>query len=94
MAEPPSDAEPVKLKDACPLPGTTRRLDGALGADASGMLDEVAETIPSPALVTAISWYLGELAPLSPEIVIGEVVLPAEVQLDQVDPLSIVERYL
>jgi hypothetical protein len=84
----------VKLKDACPLPGTTSRPDGALGADASGILDEVAETTPSPALVTAISWYLGELAPLSPEIVIGEVVLPAEVQLDQVAPLSVVERYL
>jgi hypothetical protein len=94
MAEPPSDVEPVKLKDACPLPGTTSRPDGALGADASGILDEVAETTPSPALVTAISWYLGELAPLSPEIVIGEVVLPAEVQLDQLAPLSVVERYL
>ena len=84
----------VTLRAIEPFPPVAEFKVGAPGGVASGILDEVAETTPSPALVTAISWYLGELGPLSPEIVIGEVVLPAEVQLDQVAPLSIVERYL
>jgi hypothetical protein len=47
-----------------PSPGVATRLVGAPGGVASGMLAEVDETIPSPALVTAKIWYLGEVEPV------------------------------
>jgi hypothetical protein len=47
-----------------PSPGVATRFVGAPGGVASGMLADVAETIPSPALVTAKIWYLGEVNPL------------------------------
>jgi hypothetical protein len=77
-----------------PLPPVAEFKVGAPGGVANGILSEVSETIPSPALVTANNWYLGELLPDSPEIVMGELVVPAETQLDHVTPLSVVERYL
>jgi hypothetical protein len=55
MAEPPSDVEPVKLKDACPLPGTTRRLDGAPGTVTGVTELEAVEADPVPAALVAVT---------------------------------------
>ena len=76
-----------------PFPPVAEFSVGAPGGVAKAISSEVAETIPSPALVTAINWYFGDRLPESPVIVMGELVVPAGTQSDQVTP-SVVDRYL